>query len=155
MTEKSLLQDFITETGEHLEETERNLLRLEQQPDDAETLNRIFRSIHTIKGSSEYLGLERVAELSHKLESLLELLRRGERGVDGAVIDLMMGCNDRIGALVGELDRHREERSSIDDLVLNLKEIGRQEVHEDADVAADADDAYDEDEYDEDIKTLY
>ena len=76
MSDKSLLQDFITETGEHLEETERNLLQLEQQQDDADTLNKIFRSIHTIKGSSEYLGLERVAELSHKLESLLELLRR-------------------------------------------------------------------------------
>ena len=56
MTDNSLLQDFITETGEHLGDTERNLLRLEQQPDDAELLNEIFRSIHTIKGSAEYLG---------------------------------------------------------------------------------------------------
>ena len=77
MTDNSLLQDFITETGEHLEDTERNLLRLEQQPEDAGVLNEIFRSIHTIKGSSEYLGLERIAELTHKLENLLDLLRRG------------------------------------------------------------------------------
>ncbi|RJQ70744.1 MAG: hypothetical protein C4519_20725, partial [Desulfobacteraceae bacterium] len=65
MSDNSLLQDFIVETGEHLSETERNLLRLEQQPGDAGVLNEIFRSIHTIKGSSEYLGLERIAELSH------------------------------------------------------------------------------------------
>ena len=82
MTDNSLLQDFITETREHLEEVERNVLLLEQQPDDASVLNEIFRSIHTIKGSSEYLGMERIAELSHKLESLLDLLRRGERSVD-------------------------------------------------------------------------
>ncbi|MGD8846845.1 MAG: Hpt domain-containing protein, partial [Desulfobacteraceae bacterium] len=78
MSDKSLLQDFITETGEHLEETERNLLRMKQQPDDVDTLNTIFRSVHTIKGSSEYMGLEGIATLSHQLESLLEELRRKE-----------------------------------------------------------------------------
>ena len=119
-TDGGLLGDFIAETGEHLEETERNLLRLEQQPDDVGILNEIFRSIHTIKGSSEYLGMERIAELSHKLESLLDLLRRGERKVDAGVIDLLMGCNDRIGVLVNELDQHQAERSSVDDLLERL-----------------------------------
>ncbi len=152
MSDKSLLQDFITETGEHLEETERNLLQLEQQPDDAETLNRIFRSIHTIKGSSEYLGLERVAELSHKLESLLDLLRRGERGVDRPVIDLLMGCNDRIGALVDELDQHEEERSSIEDLVSDLKAASEQTTSESEE---SADEGYDEDEYDEELFGIF
>ena len=117
MTEHSLLQDFIAETGEHLEQTERNLLRLEQRPEDARVLNEIFRAIHTIKGSSEYLGLERIAELSHKLENLLDLLRRGERALDGEGVDLLIGVNDRIGQLVDDLSRHQRERASIDDLV--------------------------------------
>ena len=69
MTDKSLLRDFIAETGEHLEETERNLIRLEQQPNDAALLNDIFRSIHTIKGSSEYLGLERTAAVLQSVET--------------------------------------------------------------------------------------
>jgi two-component system chemotaxis sensor kinase CheA len=155
MSDKSLLQDFITEAGEHLEETERNLMRLEQQPDDAETLNRIFRSIHTIKGSSEYLGLSRVAELSHKLESLLELLRRGERSVDGGVIDLLMGCNDGIGALVEELDQYQEERSSIDDLVARLKAVGERQEPETGDTAAASDEGYDEDDYDEELFGIF
>ncbi len=155
MSDKSLLQDFITETGEHLEETERNLLQLEQHPDDAETLNKIFRSIHTIKGSSEYLGLARVADLSHKLESLLELLRRGERGVDRPVMDLLMACNDRIGALVDELDQHQEERSSIDDLVSDLKEASEQTSPDAADAADASDDGYDEDEYDEELFGIF
>jgi two-component system, chemotaxis family, sensor kinase CheA len=120
MTEHSLLQDFIAETGEHLEQTERNLLRLEQRPEDARVLNEIFRAIHTIKGSAEYLGLERIAELSHKLENLLDLLRRGERALDGEGVDLLIGVNDRIGQLVDDLSRHQRERASIDDLVARI-----------------------------------
>jgi two-component system chemotaxis sensor kinase CheA len=84
-------------------------------------LNEIFRSVHTIKGSSEYLGMERIAELSHRLESLLDLLRRGERAVDGAVIDLLISGNDRIGQLVGELDQHQAEQSAIDDLLARIE----------------------------------
>jgi two-component system chemotaxis sensor kinase CheA len=97
--DQGLLSDFIAETREHLEEVERNVLVLEQQPDDAAVLNEIFRSIHTIKGSSEYLGMERIAELSHKLESLLDLLRRGERSVDAGLIDLLIEGDDGLLSL--------------------------------------------------------
>ena len=162
-TDQGLLSDFIAETGEHLEETERNLLRLEQQPDDVEILNEVFRSIHTIKGSSEYLGMERIAELSHKLESLLDLLRRGERKVDAQVIDLLMGCNDRIGALVNELDQHQAERSPIDDLLERLTDTpkdaeARETEKETAEIAAVPDDdvkvVYGE-EYDQELFTIF
>jgi two-component system chemotaxis sensor kinase CheA len=120
---QSLLSDFITETGEHLEETERNLLRWEQRPDDVALMNEIFRSIHTVKGSSEYLGLERIAELSHKLESLLDLLRRGEREANKEIIDLLIGANDRLGQLVSDLDQHQAEQTQIDDLVDQIEGI--------------------------------
>ena len=79
MTDASLLQDFIAETVEHLEELENNLLELEAAPDNRSLLHEIFRSVHTIKGASEYLGMERIARLSHTLESLLEMLRHGDR----------------------------------------------------------------------------
>jgi chemotaxis protein histidine kinase CheA len=61
MTDNSLLEDFADETREHLEELESSLLRLESDPADRELLNTIFRSMHTIKGASEYLGFERIA----------------------------------------------------------------------------------------------
>ena len=70
MTDLSMLQDFIAESEEHLEEMETNLLALEEDPENREILDNVFRSAHTIKGSSEYLGMARIAELSHKLESL-------------------------------------------------------------------------------------
>ena len=152
MSDKSLLQDFITETGEHLEDTERNLLRLEQQPDDVETLNTIFRSVHTIKGSSEYLGLEGIAVLSHKLESLLEVLRRQELRVDSARIDLLMVCNDRISVLVNELEQHQEEKSTVDDLVLRLKEASVQAT---GDGPEETDDGFGDDEPDEELFGIF
>ncbi|MDA8141611.1 MAG: Hpt domain-containing protein, partial [Desulfobacteraceae bacterium] len=121
MTDSSLLQDFIVETGEHLENTERNLLRLEPQARDAKVLNEIFRAIHTIKGSSEYLGLERIAELSHKLESLLDLVRRSERELTTQVIDLLIDTNDRIAQLVDDLAQHEQEKAAINDVVARLE----------------------------------
>jgi two-component system chemotaxis sensor kinase CheA len=152
MSENSLLQDFITETGEHLEETERNLLHLEQHPDDIDTLNSIFRSVHTIKGSSEYLGLEGIARLSHQLESLLELLRRQELSADATIIDLMIGCNDRIGVLVGELDLHEEEKTPVDDLVTQLKSALERSTDSCAD---DSEDVFGDDEVDEELFGIF
>jgi len=60
MTDTTLLQDFITETEEHIEEMEAGLLRLEADPTNRDLLNEIFRSAHTIKGSAEYLGMNKI-----------------------------------------------------------------------------------------------
>jgi chemotaxis protein histidine kinase CheA len=121
MTDYSLLQDFIVETVEHLEEMESNLLRLEANPDDRETLDHIFRSVHTIKGASEYLGLEGLAELSHKLENLLDRLRRNAIAADRNTVDLVMAVRDRMSLLVADLESTQAEQTVIADLVERLE----------------------------------
>lgn len=98
MTDMSLLLDFVEETREHLEDMESCLLRLEGDFGE-DLLNDVFRSVHTIKGASEYLGLGHIAELSHRLESLLDLLRRGETKASAPVVDLLMDARDIIGEL--------------------------------------------------------
>ncbi|MGD9006703.1 MAG: Hpt domain-containing protein, partial [Desulfobacteraceae bacterium] len=154
MTDKSLLEDFIAETGDHLEATERNLMRLGQQPGDAELLNDIFRSIHTIKGSSEYLGLQRTAELSHKLENLLDLMRRGEVAADSVVIELLISTNDRLGMLLDELEQDQAERSAIDDLLGRIETYCDQSgIASEAGVESGAE-GY-EDEYDEELFGIF
>ncbi len=118
MTDHSLLQDFVTETTEHLEEMERCLLALDSGEADPETLNGIFRSVHTIKGSAEYIGLAKTAQLSHKLENLLDLLRRQEMSVSQEIVDLLMAAHDRIGSLLQELDgEDGGESGQVDDLL--------------------------------------
>ena len=124
MTDLSLLQDFVTETVEHLEEMEGNLLQLETDPDNREILNDIFRSVHTIKGAAEYLGMERIAELSHKLENLLDLMRRNERSAGREVIDLLMAARDRIGILTADLHQTQSEQADIEDLLLRIQSAG-------------------------------
>ncbi len=123
MTDLSLLQDFIAETGEHLEEMESNLLRLETDTDNREILNDIFRSAHTIKGSAEYLGMERIAGLSHKLENLLEILRHGGKSPDKEIINTLIDSKDRIAMLIQDVEKSHTETTEIGDLIRRIDEL--------------------------------
>ena len=126
MTDLSLLQDFIPETIEHLEELENNLLRFEANPGDGKILSNIFRAAHTIKGSAEYLGMKRISTIAHKLENLLEILRQGNRQPDTAILDTLIESRDRIASLVKDLQNFQEERTPVEDIV---KKIDRLTAH--------------------------
>ncbi len=133
MTDLSLLQDFIAETGEHLEEMETNLLRLETDTDNREILNDIFRSAHTIKGSAEYLGMERIAGLSHKLENLLEILRHGGKSPDKEIINTLIDSKDRIAMLIQDVEKSQTETTEIGDLIRRIDELDIKSDHDDPD----------------------
>ena len=113
----NLLPDFIVETAEHLEELEGFLLRLNDTPKDLKLLNEIFRPVHTIKGSAQFIGVVLVAKLAHKMEDLLDLLRDGRKQCTEEMIAVFMQSKDRVTQLVLELDQMQAEVSSIDDLV--------------------------------------
>jgi two-component system chemotaxis sensor kinase CheA len=116
MFDESLLQDFITESEEHLEEMENYLLQLESDTDNREILNDIFRCIHTIKGAAEFVGLEKVSDFTHRLENLLDILRQGSGDLTAEIVDLFIEAKDRIARLVKDLDVHAEENTAIDDI---------------------------------------
>ena len=73
-----LLPDYLVEAAEHLEEMESLLLNLADEPENIAVLDEIFRPIHSIKGAAQFIGLERSSRLAHRLEDLLDLLRKGE-----------------------------------------------------------------------------
>ncbi len=116
MNESTLLQDFIAEAEEHLQSLERNLLRLEGDAHNQELLHEIFRSAHTIKGSAEYLGIEKIADLAHRLESLLEEIRRGNVSLSREFINGLMAARDRMASLLRDLDQTGVEKTDIRDL---------------------------------------
>jgi two-component system chemotaxis sensor kinase CheA len=120
MLDPSLLQEFIAETTEHLEEMEDNLLHLEKSPDNAELINGIFRCVHTVKGSAEYLGMEKIAGLTHNLESVLDRIRNGKLRVNREIIDVVISSGDVIGRLIEDLGNAQEERTSIDETLGNI-----------------------------------
>ncbi len=77
-SDEELLGDYITESRECIEDAEGALLELEEDPHDEEAVNRVFRAFHTIKGTSAFLGLDVIAELAHKAETILSRVRDGE-----------------------------------------------------------------------------
>jgi two-component system chemotaxis sensor kinase CheA len=130
MIDFSLLQDFITEANEHLDEMESCLLQLEKAPDDKEVMNDIFRAIHTIKGASQFVGLPRISELSHKMENLLDLLRQGEKKLNQDITDTLIDTKDRLAKLTKELELNQEEDSEIEDLLERIVALSEEDQPE-------------------------
>ncbi|GAB4243012.1 MAG: chemotaxis protein CheA [Acidobacteriota bacterium] len=112
--EIDLLQDFVTESFELIDAAEASLLALEADPDDAESVNTVFRAFHTIKGTAGFLGLTSIKELAHRAESLLSRIREGEIRYSGGYADLALRSVDMIKALVegveGALSGHPLEK---------------------------------------------
>jgi two-component system chemotaxis sensor kinase CheA len=97
----SQFQDaFFEEAAEHLATVEEGLLQLEQHPEDLDLLNKIFRSAHSIKGTSGMFGFNAVAQFTHKMETLLDLLRNGQKVVTPQIADLLLKSTDCLKALV-------------------------------------------------------
>ncbi|HIE06428.1 MAG TPA: chemotaxis protein CheA, partial [Desulfarculaceae bacterium] len=117
ISDPSMLPDFIAETREHLEEMEEKLLLLDANSGKRETLDDVFRSIHTIKGAAEYLGVERIARLTHNLENLLYQLRQNKLTVNREITALLMAGRDRISMLTRDLEKTQTEQAEIDDLL--------------------------------------
>ncbi|MDY7028863.1 MAG: Hpt domain-containing protein, partial [Spirochaetota bacterium] len=88
------------EARELLEDIEQKLIELETQPEDAELLNSIFRSFHTIKGSGSMFGFDDVADFTHEIESLFDLLREKKLTTDKHMIDLSLAAKDHIHDLI-------------------------------------------------------
>lgn len=89
-----ILQDFLTESGELLEQLEGDLVDLESSPSDPELLNQIFRALHTIKGSASFLALTNLVEIAHAAETALNAARNGTVKVGRGEMDLMLAAID-------------------------------------------------------------
>ena len=91
---------FLEESRELLTEIEETLLQLNQSPDDKELLNKLFRALHTIKGSGSMFGFTKVAEFTHKLENVIDSIRKGEILFSPDLIDPFLAGRDHILRLI-------------------------------------------------------
>ena len=103
LDDPSFYEDFLVEAGEHFELIEQNFLTLEGAPGDLEILNAIFRSVHTIKGASGFLGLAKVQALAHIGENVLDDLRKGRMSVSPTVMELLFETEDVLKILVNDV----------------------------------------------------
>ena len=103
--DESLLRDFIIEGLEYINEIEMNILYLEQDPENKDYVNTIFRPFHSIKGVASFLNLENIRDLAHHLENLLDKVRNNELSVTPHVIDVILDGADALKAMIG---RHKD-----------------------------------------------
>jgi two-component system chemotaxis sensor kinase CheA len=104
-----LLTSFLSEAREHLESIEKKILSLENQNDN-DTVNDIFRSMHTIKGVSSFLGLTAVKTLSHHMETVLDGVRKGSVAANTEMIDTLLEGVDLLTRLVDDLGKKSEQK---------------------------------------------
>jgi len=95
-----LLSDFVSEVQEHLDTIDHRLLVLENDPEDKENLNAVFRVFHTIKGAAGFLALDEISKLAHITENLLDRARKGELQLSGGRIDIFFEAVDEMKRLV-------------------------------------------------------
>lgn len=97
---QEILEDFLIEAFELIEQLDQDLVELENNPEDLELLNSIFRVAHTIKGSSSFLNLDTLTELTHHMEDVLNKARKGELSITPVVMDTVLESIDMMKALL-------------------------------------------------------
>src|SRR5579871_6607146 len=118
-----LLREFLTETSESLDTVDNQLVRFEQEPNNAKILDNIFRLVHTIKGTCGFLGLPRLEALAHAGETLMGKFRDG-MPVKAEAVTLILSSIDRIKEILGGLEATEAEPEGNDqDLIVQLHQM--------------------------------
>jgi two-component system chemotaxis sensor kinase CheA len=115
---EEMIQAFYDEAGDLLPELENSLLQLEASPGDADQIDRVFRALHTLKGSGSMFGFEAVAAFSHELETAFDHVRSGNCQVTARLLDLSLKAKDHIQQVLFEPEKAEEEAAE-----LLLKEV--------------------------------
>ncbi len=118
----SLIEEFVEESREHLQIVEADFLKLEKTDEmpKCEVINRIFRAVHTIKGSAGFLGLVRIGELAHRMETLLAMVRDGAMPLTKPAVNVLLEGVDRLTSMLNEIDQ--SNAMDINDLLEKLQQ---------------------------------
>ncbi len=116
---QEILEDFLIESFELIEQIDQDLVELESNPEDLELLNRIFRVAHTVKGSSSFLNFDVLTKLTHHMEDVLNKARRAELKITPEVMDVVLESIDMMKALLGGIKDHGNDT----DIGINIEDI--------------------------------
>ncbi|RTZ16374.1 chemotaxis protein CheA [Vibrio aquaticus] len=118
--DEDILQDFLVEAGEILELLSEQLVELENNPDDKDLLNAIFRGFHTVKGGAGFLSLTELVDTCHGAENVFDILRNGQRQVNASLMDTMLQAldtvNEQFQAVQDREELPKAEQSLLDEL---------------------------------------
>ncbi len=105
---QEIFEGFLVETQELLDTLTNDLMEIEQNPDDDELINKIFRSFHTIKGTSSFMGVDKISHITHNAEDILNKVRRHEMSINQDIIDVMLEVQDWIQVMLNQLKSGEE-----------------------------------------------
>jgi chemotaxis protein histidine kinase CheA len=123
MYDEGLLKEFIIESNEHLAELEESLNQILEEPQNKECINQIFRSIHSIKGSANYIGLVKLGDFLHVLEGHLERVRQGKTTINREIIHVLFSGKDVIESLLSDLSTSGEELTDTGQITARIKSV--------------------------------
>lgn len=130
MDTSQYLSMFLEESMDNLQTLNESLLQLEQEPDNIDKLNEIFRVAHTIKGMAATMGFSEMAELTHKMEDVLSKFRDGELKVTQKVVTVLFQCLDTLERMVNNISEGIEDEIPVDGIISELETIALGETSE-------------------------
>ncbi|KGP92877.1 chemotaxis protein CheA [Pontibacillus chungwhensis BH030062] len=122
------LEVFIEESKEHLQTVNDSLLKLEKNPEDLTIVSEIFRAAHTLKGMSATMNYQDLANLTHKMENVLDLIRNSKIQVDSDLLDIIFDAVDDLEAMVGDIATGGQGERDVQQVVGKLERIEEGEL---------------------------
>ncbi|MEG0380249.1 MAG: Hpt domain-containing protein, partial [Kurthia sp.] len=135
MDTNQYLEVFIDESNEHLQSCSESLLLLEQNPEDLAIVNDIFRNAHTLKGMSATMGFEDIANLTHKMENVLDAIRNNQLAVSSDLLDVVFESVDHLEEMVLDISSGGDGKKDVTATVEKLKKLENGEPIGEAEVA--------------------
>ncbi|GEN82007.1 chemotaxis protein CheA [Sporosarcina luteola] len=123
MDTNQYLEMFLDESKEHLQACNEHLLELEKNPDDLAIVNEVFRSAHTLKGMSATMGYEDIADLTHKMENVLDAIRNSKISVTTEILDVVFKAVDYLEEMVFDIEAGGTGKKDVQQLVNALNQI--------------------------------
>lgn len=136
--DEEILQDFLVEAGEIIENLNEQLVQIEKTPDDKDLLNAIFRGFHTVKGGAGFLELTELVDICHAAENVFDMLRNGKIAMSSDAMDAVLQAYDEITRLFGEVQNREPLTAVPPELLSRLHDIADGKIGAAAPAAASA-----------------
>ncbi|WP_139904148.1 chemotaxis protein CheA [Clostridium thermarum] len=130
MDTQQYMSMFLEESMDNLQTLNESLLELEQNPDDVNKVNEIFRVAHTIKGMAATMGFSHMAELTHKMEDVLSKFREGELSVNQKVVTVLFDCLDTLENMVNNIQEGNSDDIDISSIIRDLQAIAANRIED-------------------------
>ena len=120
---QSIIEEFMIETNEIVDSLDANLVKLEHEPGNLDLLNEIFRGAHTMKGTSSFLGFNELTRITHRMEDVLNRLRKNELEVNAEVMDVLLQAVDYVKYVLQDIVDKKQGSTDLTQIIKDLIKI--------------------------------